>query len=256
MKGKKIIDYIVRADMPDMAEVKKNIHRELDDKLTTRLAEKNIFHHHSRKYARYGITVALILAINMGVFDFGNYGQPSDPPESGSTIQTPLKRGSMLMAYAAESPNTISEKVPIKRGINNMITISDTYIVTNRTDNARPFQMEKYTLFFETDNSDMKSYQVKSIANASHYMATISQVPGLLEESVFSIQIMKESEIFYPSENEKSSEMLAVTTNGQKPVTLVIEVTFTDDEIEEYTLTLTPKENPQSDFATFEISFD
>lgn len=272
MKKKDIIKHIIRDEMPDTEQTRQNIHQLLDHTFENHSSVSNTTKPHTRMWVKRGLVTVMVFlivfAMHIGMFDFGIHEQPdsSDPGivEPGSIAPQPQKRGFMLLAYAAEmpeseasstgsSPDILAENhtTVIKRGINGFLTMSE-WVFINYVEIPDGFEEGQYILCFDQNNSDVEKYAVKGTENAAAFDSSMMEKSG--DGWKFRLDTIDGG---YSEGFIGLDDPLAVVTNGVSPAKIMLEVTFTDGEIESYTLTITPhKENDESPFVTFEISLD
>ena len=256
-----------------------NIEEIIETKTGVTLPVKNTPKYTTNKWVLKGATATMVVllafAFNFGLFDFGNHGQPGiSPPgseNSGAVVQQPQKRGFALVAYAAESPEYLSnnldvspQQTTVKRGVDGFLTLDTMYHIERDivvgTESER--YLQSYILYLNINSNDIKDCAVKSTNNAR--LIDFGTGIAMVNDEVIEIEALENNKIVEAIGNRVWYEryggqegLFGIATDGKTPAIFLLEVTFTDGETETYTVTITPqKDNAESPVAKFEINLD
>ena len=243
-----------------------NIEGIIEAKTGVALPEKNTPKYATRKWVLRGATAAMIVllafAFNFGLFDFGNQGQPgiSSPnsESSGAVVQQPQKRGFALVAYAAESPEYLSnnldvspQQTTVKRGVDGFLSLDTEEAAVLDIESKR--YLQSYILYLNVNGNDIKDCAVKLTNNARLIDFGIGIT--MVNDEIIEIEAL-EDKVWYERYGGQEG-LFGIATDGINPAVLLLEITFIDGETETYTVTLTPqKDNAESSVAKFEINLD
>ena len=256
-KIKEVLSEVNKSDVPDTWDkIEKNISNGSGQ-------SKNVRSRRSRRFITGGIAIAAAFCLifgGIGIYDgFIN----SDVSKGGADKE----RGFVLEAYA----DTGEESTKITKGEEGTISLTGSSLTMGYVTEGEDFQSSmEYVVLLKAGGKDYKEYAIKSVENGSeisvdgtpdangrsvhvsgsNYSVEIDSPVSEDEngETVYSASVIvnADEDDDFGEEGDGNSDVFAISSDGSKVVTVIIEVTYTDGETEEFTLTLTPKENTEN----------